>query len=147
MPREYQVKTNNPYHIDNTNIYRETLYIVKDYKDLLRRREQILYSSPAPPDGMPGGSGTSDPTFSKAAVLVTLESKIESIEQTISRMRGKYANTCTGEIFDAYGAFEDYGVFCYYRSRPDREIAPCIRTWKRYRSEFIWNVAKKLNFF
>lgn len=144
---DYQVKTNNPYYIGNINTYRETLYIVKDYHNLLRQREQILYSSPDPPDGMPGGSGTSDPTYTKAAVLVTVERKIEAIEQTISKLRGKYSKTCTGELFDAYGAFEDYGVFCYYRSKPHREIAPCVRTWKRYRSEFLWNVAKKLNYF
>lgn len=144
---DYQVKTNNPYYIGNINTYRETLYIVKDYHNLLRQREQILYSSPDPPDGMPGGSGISDPTYTKAAVLVTVERKIEAIEQTISKLRGKYSKTCTGELFDAYGAFEDYGVFCYYRSKPHRELAPCVRTWKRYRSEFLWNVAKKLNYF
>lgn len=144
---DYQVKTNNPYYIGNINTYRETLYIVKDYHNLLRQREQILYSSPDPPDGMPGRNGTSDPTYTKAAVLVTVERKIEAIEQTISKLRGKYSKTCTGELFDAYGAFEDYGVFCYYRSKPHRELAPCTRTWKRYRSEFLWTVAKKLNYF
>lgn len=147
MPREYQIKRSNPYHIENKNTYRETLYIVKDYPNLLRQREQILYASPAPPDGMPRGSGISDPTFSKAAVLVTVETKLAAIEQTISILRGKYADTCTGEGFDAYEAFLDYAVFCYFRSRPKKNEAPSVRTWRYYRSEFIWNVAKKLNFF
>ena len=147
MPREYQVKRSNPYHIENRNTYRETLYIVKDYHNLLKQREQILIESPAPPDGMPRASGTSDPTFSKASVLATVNTKIEAIEQTISTLRGKYADTCTGEPFDAYESFLDYAVFCYYRSRPERDAAPSYKTWRRYRAEFIWNVAKKLNFF
>ena len=147
MPREYQIKKNNPYHIENKNTYRETLYIVKDYKNLLKQREQILYGAPAPPDGMPKGNGTSDPTFSKAAVLVTISAKLTAIEQTILLLQSKYADTCTGEPFDAYGAFEEYGRFCYFRSKPDRDMAPSVRTWRRYRSEFLWNVAKKLNYF
>ena len=114
---------------------------------MLKQREQILIESPAPPDGMPRASGTSDPTFSKASVLATVNTKIEAIEQTISSLRGKYADTYTGEPFDAYESFLDYAVFCYYRSRPERDAAPSYKTWRRYRAEFIWNVAKKLNFF
>ena len=91
MPREYQVKRSNPYHIENSNTYRETLYIVKDHQNLLKKREQILIESPAPPDGMPRANGTSDPTFAKAAVLAVVNTKLSAIEQTISVLRGKYA--------------------------------------------------------
>lgn len=147
MPREYQLKRKNPYRIENSNTYRETLYIIMDYRNLLEQRKQILSSSPAPPDGMPRGSGVSDPTFQKAAVLSVVETKLHAIEQTIFYLKGKYADTYSGEEFDAYESFLDYGVFCYFRSRPDRDLAPSERTWRYYRSEFVWHVAKKLNFF
>ncbi len=147
MPRDYQIKTNNQYYIENNNIYRETLYIIRNYKGLLRQREQILYGSPVPPDGMPKGNLTSDATFFKASVLSTVETKIKAIEQTIAQMKEKYSNTYEGNEFDAYASFDSYGKFCEYRSRPNRDLAPHRKTWSRYRAEFVWNVAKKLNYF
>lgn len=146
MPRDYQLKRTNPYHIDNANIYREVLYIIKDYYNLLSKRLQILMESPAPADGMPGGNGISDPTFAKAKRLYPIENKLKAIEGTVELLTEKYKDTCTGEKMDAYRCFIDYPTFCYFRSRPTRDEAPSTRTWMRYRSEFVWNVAKKLNY-
>lgn len=131
----------------NTNMYRETLYIIKNYRELLEQRKQLLYGSPVPPDGMPKGNALIDVTFNKASVLVTVNNKIEAIEQTIIHMKEKYKETYTGEEFDAFKAFESYGKFCEYRSKIYKDIAPHPKTWSRYRSEFVWNVAKRLNFF
>lgn len=145
MPREYQVKRNNPYHLEH-NLYMQVSYLVKRYHDLIVRYNNALYGGAPPADGMPRGSTTGDPTARKAAVMIELGSQIEAIDDTISEMRGKYCDTCTGEIFDAYGAVMDYGVFCYYRSEPDKDEAPSYRTWNRYRSEFAYKVAKRLNY-
>ncbi len=147
MPRNYQITKNNPYHIANANTYRSVLYIIRDYDNLKRQREQILYGSAPPPDGMPRGNNISDPTSNRSILLATVESKIEAIDQTIFELNTKYSKTYTGEPFDAYEAFRDYGVFCYYRSKPGKELAPSTKTWSRYRSEFIYMVAKKLNYF
>lgn len=147
MPRHYQIKRNNPYYIDDKNIYMQMVYMIKDYPELLARRERILSCSSRPMDGQPKGTQKSNPTEQKAIALCTINSQIKAIEQVIIEMRSKYADTYTGEQFDAYEAFMDYGVFCYYRSRHDKDTAPSEKTWYRYRSEFAYFVAKKLNYF
>lgn len=144
MPRHYQVKKNNPYIMDK-DVYMQMFYLIRCYPRLLGRREALLHGSPLPPDGQPRGSGTSNPTEQKAMMLCTIGTQIEAIEQTIVYMRGKYSTP--ERDFDAYEAFMDYGVFCWYRSKPSKDMAPCKKTWYRYRSEFAYHVAKKLNYF
>lgn len=143
MPRHYQVKKNNPYIMDK-DVYMQMFYLIRCYPRLLGRREALLHGSPLPPDGQPRGSGTSNPTEQKAMMLCTIGTQIEAIEQTIVYMRGKYSTP--ERDFDAYEAFMDYGVFCWYRSKPSKDMAPCKKTWYRYRSEFAYHVAKKLNY-
>lgn len=147
MPRHYQAKQRNPYYIDDKNIYMQMVYMIKDYPELKRRREKILHGSPAPADGQPKSTKTSNPTEQKALMLCVIDTRIKAIEQVIVELRSKYSKTCTGEPFDAYEAFMDYGVFCYYRSKPGKDMAPCKKTWYRYRTEFAHCVAKKLNYF
>lgn len=143
---DYQVRRNNPYRLEK-NLYKQVTYLVKRYHNLISRCNNIIHSSPPPPDGMPKGNMTGDSTANKAARIEELQREITAIDDTIMEMRGKYSDTCTGEPFDAYESFDDYGVFCYYRSRPDKDEAPSYRTWLRYRSEFAYKVAKKLNYF
>ena len=69
-----------------------------------------------------------------------------AIEGVLSEMTEKYKQTCTGEPFDAYGAYMDYRVFCYYRSNPKKDEAPSTRTWKRYRAEVIFLLARELKY-
>ena len=147
MARHYQPKNNNPYSLEH-DLYMQMFYTIRRYPKLFERREKVLFGSPPPPDGMPSGKGeTSNPTERKAVVLAQLDAEIEAIEQTIIYLKGKYSNTYTGEEFDPYEAFMDYGVFCYFRSGKGKDIAQCKRTWNRYRSEFAYLVAKKLNYF
>lgn len=120
--------------------------MIRGYQNLRRRKADIIYGSPPPPDGMPKGMDISNPTERKAVVLEMISLQLQAIEQTISELRGKYSRTCTGEVFDPYEAFMDYGVFCYYRSKPNRDECPARRTWTRYRSEFAYKVLKKINF-
>ena len=138
MPRHYQIKKNNPYIMDR-DIYMQMFYLIQCYPRLLDRREALLYGSPPPPDGQPRGSGAGNPTEQTAVILCTIDT------QTIVYMRGKYSTP--EQDFDAYEAFMDYGVFCWYRSKPSKDMAPCKKTWYRYRSEFAYHVAKKLNYF
>jgi len=131
MPRDYQLKKNNPWYIDNTNIRRETRCIVEDYKNLLSRRIDLQ-------------RGKRRLSGHEEGVLQIAQLKIAAIEETVAELQEKYADTCTGELFDAYGAFNDYRVFCYYRSRPFKDEAPSTRSWQLYRAEFKWLVAQKL---
>ena len=129
------------------NIYKMLTYMVRSYYELLERREEILNSSPKPADGMPRGSGVSDPTADKATRLAVVDSQIHAISQVMCEMRNKYYNTCTGEPFEPLEAFNYYSVFCYYRSKPNKDEAPSRSTWYRYRSEFTYLLAAKLNFY
>lgn len=147
MQEHYQAKHNNPYYIYDKNIYMQMIYMIKDYPELKKRRERILHGSPDPPDGQPKGTKPSNPTEQKALILCTIDAQIKAIEQVIIELRSKYSKTYTGETFDAYEAFMDYGVFCYYRSKPGRDTAPCDKTWRRYRQEFVYKLAKKINYF
>lgn len=146
MPRNYQLKRNNPYRMDH-NLYMQITYMIKRYRDLILQYNGVLHGSTPPADGMPRGNETGDPTAKKAALMIELSCQITAIDDTIAELRGKYCRTCTGEIFDPYEAFLDYGVFCYYRSKPDKDEAPSYKTWKRYRAEFVYKVAKNLNYF
>lgn len=147
MTRHYQRKQTKSYYIEDKNIYMQMVYMIKDYPELKRRREKILHGSPEPSDGQPKGTKTSNPTEQKALVLCVIDTQIKAIEQVIVELRSKYSKTCAGEPFDAYEAFMDYSVFCYYRSKPGKDMAPCERTWKRYRKEFVYKLAQKLNYF
>lgn len=146
MPREYQLKKNNPYYLDDRDIHMQMVYMIRNYPKLKSRREKLLYGSPPPSDGMPRGNRTSNPTEEKALVLATISSQIEAVEQVVFELNAKYSKTYTGEPFDAYESFMDYGTFCYYRSKQCKDVAPCERTWKYYRSEFTYKLAKKLNY-
>lgn len=125
----------------------QILYVIRRYPTLIEERDKALYGSPPPPDGMPNGKGsTGNPTERRALKLMRTKEDIEAIEYAIIYLRSKYRDTYTGEPFDPYEAFMDYGVFCYYRSKKNKDMAPCTRTWKRYRCEFAYIVAKKLNY-
>lgn len=144
--RNYIPKKNNPYSMPH-DTYMMMYYMIRSYRKISEQREMLLYGSPPPPNGMPRSGTTSDPTADKAVVLSTLGGQIHAVVQVVAELRAKYQNTCTGEPFDPYEAFMDYGVFCYYRSSPNKDMSPSVRTWHRYRSEFAYNLAKKLNYF
>lgn len=141
MPRNYQVQ--GPHRLDH-ELYMRMFWLMRDYKRLQARKTRILYGSPPPPDGMPKGSGTSNTTQHKAITLAAIDTDIRAIDEVIWDLKCKYAKTCTGEQFDPYGAYMDYGLFCYYRSRKLADRAPTRKTWQRYRNEFLYLLAKKL---
>ena len=143
--REYQITRDNPYIIDR-DTYMQIYYLIRSYPGLISKRQSILYGSPAPPDGMPKGTGTGNPTERKAIAMEVISRQLSAIEQTIIQLNAKYEKTYTGEPFDALEAYNDYGVFCWYRSKKCKDKAPCKKTWKRYRSEFVYMVAQKLGY-
>lgn len=51
MPRNYQLKRNNPYKMRH-NLYMQTLYIIKDYEGLRAERINLLYQGTQPSDGI-----------------------------------------------------------------------------------------------
>lgn len=146
MPRNYQVKKNNPYWMPH-NLHMQMVYLIDGYEELLEQKKEVLYGSNPPPDGQPKGNSVGNPTEKKGLVLAEINSKIDAIEQVMFDLRAKYANTCTGEPFKPLESFRNYGVFCYFQSKKGKDKAPSPKTWRRYRSEFACKVAKKINFF
>lgn len=73
------------------NFIEAELYAYHDnLKEVALRKEEILEGSPDPPDGMPRGSETSNPTESKAIRLMTsravlcVEKRLESIKKVLN---------------------------------------------------------------
>lgn len=129
------------------DVYMQVVYILKDYRRMLRERDNILYGS-MPHDGQPRGSGTGDPTGSKAVRLAALSSRIDGIDQAVFESNVAYGQSekhkdSTG--FDSLQAFEDYGYFCYMLYDPETGREPSTRTWKRFRAKFACKVAQNLN--
>ena len=143
--RNYIPKTNNAYCLPH-NLYMQMLYLIRDYPRMRQQYADILYEQPYA-DGQPRGNLAGDSTFGKAKRRLVLEAQLRAVDDAVALLHAKYADTCTGEPFAPYESFCDYGVFCYYRSRPGKDMAPSTRTWKRFRSEFAWHVAKNLHYF
>ena len=147
MARNYQVESK--FKLEH-NLYMQILYMVRGYRELKRRKAEILYKGPRPlyEESHESNRKTQKftaPTETKAIVLAGIDTQLSAVEKAINVLKYKYKYTCTGEPFDALGAFLDYGVFCYYRSDPGKELCPAKKTWSRYRSEFCYLVAENLN--
>ena len=143
--REYQLTKGNPYFLDR-DIYMQMFYLIRSYPKLKESKRRILHSQSISPEVISRGSGIGNPTERKVITIEVISRQIKAIEQTIVQLNAKYNKTYTGEPFDAYEAYKDYGVFCYYRSKKTKDMAPCKKTWKRYRSEFAYILAKELGY-
>ena len=74
------------------NFIEGELYAYHDnLKEIELRREEIMEGSPGPPDGMPRGNSTSNPTESKAMRLMSsrsilcVEKRLEAIKKVLDR--------------------------------------------------------------
>lgn len=143
---DYIPKKHNKYYIGDPTIFKQMVYLIKSYRTLCNRRQHILYGNRIPSDGLPRGNELQDPTAHKAVKLSYIDTQIKAIDQTILELRAKYT-TNQDDPFEPYEAFMDYGVFCWFRSNPKKDKAPCERTWKYFRSEFAYKVAEKLGYF
>lgn len=112
--KEYIPKKQNRYYIHDGETYKLMVHILKNYPKI------------------------------KAKAPSCFNVIVMYVNEVIAELKEKYSDTFTGEEFDAYNAFMDYSVFCYYRSRPSKDEAPSERTWRYYRSEVVYMLAKKL---
>ena len=140
--RNYQQTKNNPFWLRHY-LYISMVNLIKDYENMQEEYDDILYSSPCN-DGMPHQSGTGSPTEAKALKRESLGKRCEAVEQTIIQMIEKYSKI-GAERFKPLDAFHSYDYFCCYRCQLNKDAGPTKRTWNRYRSEFVYSVAKKLN--
>lgn len=128
--RDYQPQVNNKYYLPDTT-YKLSLAMIRDYYHTKTMIDAILYESPAPPDGMPRGSGVSDPTSSKAMRLEEYYDKIRKIDDALDTIpkiyqRGVWDNIMFGTPYPGDAA----------RS-----------TYSSYKSKFIYGVADSFHLF
>lgn len=115
--RDYQA-TNNPYALPE-DVYRQSLWFIRGY---YRRREEaaaILDESPAPSDGLPHGSGTSDPVSAKAARRSDLIRDNEIIDREREKIPAEYREAVWQNIHfrTPYPVYADRHTYGRYKSK------------------------------
>ena len=89
MPRDYQRKKGK-YTLPR-EVYRQTLWQVRDYHRLKDLYEAVAEERPGPSDGMPRGKGgTSDPTFQKAVKLEHIGRVLAAIDEALALVPPEY---------------------------------------------------------
>lgn len=125
--KEYQPKSK--YSLPDS-VYHRTVWLIRDYDRLKEMREEILYSSPPPPDGQPGCRGESDSTADKAIQIADVSRECEAIEQAMICIPEEYRKGVVNNVM--------------HRIRyPDTAH---YRTWAKYRSRFIKKVAENMKY-
>lgn len=129
MPRDYQRKKGK-YTLPR-EVYRQTLWQVRDYHRLKDLYEAVAEERPGPSDGMPRGKGgTSDPTFQKAAKLEHIGRVLAAIDEALALVPPEYRKGVWNSVlYDTPYPF-DAGRATYGR-------------WKSF---FVYTIADKLNF-
>ena len=125
MSRDYQAKLNNPYLLPQP-LYRMTLAFIRDHSRKVTEYQTICEKSPAPPDGLPKGTETGDPTERAGLRRVELYDSIKAVEQALVLIPTEYRKGVWANIVQ-------------YRRYPD-DADP--RTYRRYKQKFIYHVAK-----
>lgn len=127
MSKEYQCRTNNPYHLPH-NLYMRVLYHIRDYDRLKSERENLYYPSSIG-DGLPHGSGIGTPTEDKAIRLAKLDDECKVVEQALVRVPYEYRS----------GIFNN---ICYGSPFP---LDASYATYKRWRQRLVYWTAKNMN--
>lgn len=126
--RDRQPNKGNAYYLPNT-LYRRVLSIVRDYDRRCEERDGILYESSAFDDGMPRGCGPGRPVERAAIKLSQIEQEIIAIDRALEQIPEEYARY----IFDNIRYGQSYPLD--YAAR---------NTWSRWRSRFLYFVAKNM---
>lgn len=126
MMKEYQPKKTK--YILPQGIYMSTLWIIRDYARMKESIEDSILSAPVH-DGMPRGSGISDPTASKAMNLPDgIMKRIRAIEEARRDIPDEYMHGVWNNI--------------QYRMPFPQDAAR--ETYSRYKSKYIFGVAERL---
>lgn len=126
MPKIYQPK---PDRWIPHNLYMQIIYIIRDYDRLKASQDDVILESPPPPDGMPKGNGTGDPTSSKAFKLAMEHDKVGGIEKAMKTIPPEYLHPILDNI-NNQTKLPDYA---------DR------KTWSRWKGTLIRRVGENLN--
>lgn len=125
--RDYQRQKGNKYILPRT-LYHQTLWQIRDYYRLKEMAESIMEESPPPPDGQPRGSGVSDQVANKASRREHALNIIGIIDKEKELIPEEYRKGVWDNVL--------YGTS--YPRTADRS------TYGRYKSRFVYNIAKNL---
>lgn len=123
--RDYQRQKNNKYILPRAQ-YHRTLWLIRDYYRLKEEAEYMIRASPDLPDGMPHGTGRSDPTAEKAIKLSSLLDVVNLIECERDAIPEEYR----------HGVWDNVMYGTAYPRDADRS------TYGRIKSRFVYGVAK-----
>ncbi|MBS5334172.1 MAG: hypothetical protein KHY62_01470 [Firmicutes bacterium] len=129
MARDYQRSKNNPWILPY-NLYRQTLYAIRDYERLKEEYEDMLTGSAINIDGQPKGTKIGDPTGTTAARLEKYHDRLKAIEAAKEEIPKEYIKGVWQNI--VYGAPFPHDA--------DRT------TYGRYKSKFVYEAARQLSF-
>ena len=126
MTKDYQPKKTK--YILPQGIYMSTLWIIRDYYRMKESEEDAILSTPVH-DGMPRGSGISDPTAAKAMNLSgVISGRIRAIEEAKWDIPEEYM----------------HGVWNNIQYRLPYPMDASRQTYSQYKSKYIHGVAKRL---
>ena len=126
MTRDYQPKKTK--YILPQGIYMSTLWIIRDYSRMKEYVEDTILTTPVH-DGMPRGSGISDPTANKAMNLSdVIMMRIKAIEEAKRDIPEEYM----------HGVWNNIQYRMPFPQDASRE------TYSRYKSKYIFGVAERL---
>jgi hypothetical protein len=109
------------------NLYRQILYLIKDYDRIRNLWSEEPYAVPNT-DGQPQETDIGDHNFSRTHQRLRLEEDIKAIEQSLLEIPKEYQDGVSNHL--KYGVlFPDCG---------DR------KTWYKYQSMYIYQIAKQL---
>ena len=125
--RDYQPQKNNQYLLPYS-LYRKTLAFIRDYERMRLEYTHIGQESPPPPDGMPRGSSSGNPTERNGIRRAELHDSIKAIEDALDMLPEEYRKGVWRNIIE------------YKRYPKDADV----RTYSRYKQRFIYHVAHNL---
>lgn len=128
--RDYQREYKNPYWMRKA-LYYEVLWIIRGYNDLKKEYNDRIDEGMSPGSETPGGktNSTGDPTGMKAIKLTVISEQIRAIEKARLVIPFQYMEGIWNNIQDGVP----------YPRDADRH------TYGRWKSRYIWEVAKNLN--
>ena len=127
MSRDYQRTRRNQWVLPH-NLYRQTLYAIRDYPRIKEEYEDLLQGSPADMDGQPKGNNDGDPTAATAVKAEKLHNRLKAIDDAKmiipkEYQKGIWDNIVYGKPFPIYAHKNTFGY---------------------HKAHFVYEVAKKL---
>lgn len=113
--RDYQRIKNNKWILP-TNLYRQTLYAIRDYDRLKEEYEYIIQGRAIELDGLPRGSQVVDPTAETAIKIEKINDRIKAIEAAKKAIpeeyiKGVWQNILYDAPFPLDAARSTYGLY------------------------------------